>query len=144
MIGCRERLFCASSGRPTCNRTQWLQPLLAEAATVRGSGCKPTSSSSSGRGAVPTAAAVEELLPAWLAVSPWHVEHGDGEYGSAVERRVRGGAPSLQVRWTLRGLASRMSRMSCNAAIPNACQKRLPETLAWNQFRKQISRAELE
>ena len=25
-IGCSLRLFCSSSGRPTCNRTQWLQP----------------------------------------------------------------------------------------------------------------------
>ena len=74
---------------------------------------------------MPTAAAMEELLPAWLAVSLWHVEHVDGEYGSAAQCavvwRVRGGAPSLQVRWTLRGLAS---WMISNAAIPNACQKR--------------------
>ena len=69
---------------------------------------------------MPTAAAVEELLPAWLAVSLWHVEHVDGEYGSAVVWRVRGGAPSLQVRWTLRGLAS---WMISNAAIPNAWPK---------------------
>ena len=48
-----------------------------------------------------SASAVEELLPAWLVVSFWHVEHVDGEYGSAAQcavvRRVRGGAPSLQV-----------------------------------------------
>lgn len=25
-IGCSLRLFCSSSGRPTCNRMQWLQP----------------------------------------------------------------------------------------------------------------------
>ena len=25
-IGCSLRLFCSSSGRPTCSRMQWLQP----------------------------------------------------------------------------------------------------------------------
>ena len=54
--------------------------------------------------------AVEEL-PAWLVASFWHVHTlMVSEYGSAAQcavvRRVRGGAPSLQVRWTLRGLAS--------------------------------------
>lgn len=43
-IGCSLRLFCSSSGRPTCNRTQWLQPwdLLLLSSSYLGEGCVPT------------------------------------------------------------------------------------------------------
>ena len=59
-----------------------------------------------------TASAVEALMPAWLVVAVWQRTRStfDDEYDSAAQcavvRRVRGGAPSLQVRWTLNGLSS--------------------------------------